>query len=363
MMKFKKYRSITISPRTRVLFLSIGGPALAVLVFLFVVFWMPNETTDPSGIVVTISRGASFSSVVDSLSRAGVIRSRLTFQLAGRLLGYTKQIRVGKYLFAGGQSNLTILKDVREGRSRMIISVTIPEGWRMESIARRFHNELDIDEARFLSACRDSHFVRQQGLEGPTLEGYLMPDTYAFYWQTDEHEVVGRMLQQFRMFYADSLRAKQRELRLSLLQVVTLAAIVEAESGVDAERPVIAGVYWNRLRKNMRLEADPTIQYVLPDGPRRLTFRDLELDSPYNTYRRYGLPPGPINNPGRGSITSVLFPADHRYLYFVATGSGGHRFSASFSEHQRAIQLYHQARREARRQARARAQAFQQAAK
>ena len=342
------------SPRVRVLLLTIGLPAFFLTVLMAVLLWIPNGTPNPSGVVVTVVRGSSFSAVADSLARAGVIRSRLTFQLAGRLLGYTKQIRFGKYLFAGGKSNLSILRDIREGTSRMIISVTIPEGWRMEMAARRFAQSLDLDEAKFLSACRDSHAVHQHDLEGPTLEGYLLPDTYAFYWQTDEREVVDRMIQQFNAFYVDSLRKRQEGLHLTLRQLIAFASIVEAESGIESERPVIAGVYWNRLRQNMRLEADPTIQYVLPDGPRRLTFRDLDLDSPYNTYRRYGLPPGPINSPGRSSILAVLYPEVHRYLYFVATGTGGHHFSGNYNEHQRAVQMYHKARREARRQAAAR---------
>jgi UPF0755 protein len=133
---------------------------------------------------------------------------------------------------------------------------------------------------------------------------------------------------------------------MSLKEVVTLASIVEGESGVDAERPTIAGVYLNRLRKNMKLEADPTIQYVLPGGPRRLLYTDLRIDSPYNTYLYRGLPPGPVNNPGKQSILGVLYPEKHQYLYFVATGVGGHRFSKTFSEHQKAIRVYRKVRRE-----------------
>jgi UPF0755 protein len=342
------------SPRFRFMALAAGVPAVLLLALLVVLLWLPNGTPNPSGVVVTIVRGSSFSAVTDSLARAGVIRSRLTFQIAGRLLGYTKQIKFGKYLFAGGQSNQTILRDIREGTSRLIISVTIPEGWRIEPIARRFSRDLDLDEAKFIEVCRDSHAVRQHGFDGPTLEGYLLPNTYAFYWQTDEREVVDRMIQQFKAFYVDSLRRRQEELHLSLRELLAFASIVEAESGIESERPVIAGVYWNRLRQRMKLEADPTIQYVLPDGPRRLTFRDLANESPYNTYRHYGLPPGPINSPGRSAILAVLYPEMHKYIYFVATGKGGHRFSGSFSEHQRNVQMYHQARREARRQASAR---------
>ncbi len=336
---------------------AIAGGAVAVAVIAAVIlFWLPNPRVNPAGVVVTIPRGASFHSVVDSLDRAGVLRSAFTFRIAGRILGYTKQIKVGKYLFAPGMSNLEILSDIEVGKSRLIIAVTIPEGWRMDAIIRKYRRDLGIDADRLEALCTDSAFVHRLGFDGSSLEGYLMPDTYSFYWQTDEREIVERMVEQFRLFYVDSLRARQHELHASLREIVTLASIVEAESGVDNERSAIAGVYWNRLQKGMKLEADPTVQYALGSTPRRLTFRDLQLESPYNTYRRFGLPPGPINNPGRKAILAALYPEHHQYLYFVATGQGGHRFSRSFAEHERAIRLYHQARRQQRRMLRESAQ-------
>jgi len=321
----------------------------------YVLFWLPNDPADPAGTVITVSRGASFSAVVDSIDQKGILRNAAALRTAGRLLGLTREIKVGKYLFSGPVSNYRILKDLHEGRSRIISRVTIPEGRRLEWIASKFAREIGVREDVMLRLFRDSAEVARRGFDGSTFEGYLMPDTYAFYWQTNEEDILDRLVRQFREFYADSLVQRQRELRLSLRQVVTFASIVEAESGIGDERPVIAGVYWNRLKKHMRLEADPTIQYALPDGPRRLTYRDLNINSPYNTYRRYGLPPGPINNPGRASILAVLYPSNHRFLYFVARGDGGHRFSESYAQHLSAVRQYRQARREARRAAQARA--------
>jgi UPF0755 protein len=149
------------------------------------------------------------------------------------------------------------------------------------------------------------------------------------------------------LFYVDSLQKRQEEVKLTLPQVLTLASIVEGEAHLDRERPIIAGVYLNRLKKRMRLEADPTVQYVIPDGPRRLLFSDLRYDSPYNTYLYYGLPPGPINSPGRKSILAVLYPEKHSFLYFVADGTGGHVFTKNYLEHQKAVKAYRQYRREA----------------
>jgi UPF0755 protein len=312
----------------------------------YYIFWIPNSVPEPGGRIVAIPRGASFKAITDTLANNGVIRSRLAFDIAGRMLGYTKKIKVGKYLFHSGLSNSDILRDINEGKSRVIISVVIPEGWRMDMIARRFAHELGVDSEKILSICRDSFYVASNGFNASTLEGYLMPDTYNFYWQTDEPEIVERMVNGFRNFFVDSLQRRLRDVHMTLNQAITLASIVQGESGINEELPTIAGVYLNRLRKNMKLEADPTIQYLIPKSPRRLQFSDLRIKSPYNTYLNYGLPPGPVGNPGKQSILGVLYPEKHQYLYFVATGIGGHHFSKTYAEHQRAIRTYKRVRRE-----------------
>ena len=327
---------------------AFGTVLVILMAVIYFILFLPNRYEEPRGKIVTISRGATFHTVVDSLVSTGTIRSRWAFQLAGRLLGYTKSIKIGKYLFVSGQSNLTILEDLSVGKSRLIIPVTIPEGWRLEKIARRYERDLGIDGNKILSLCRDEKFIHEQGIHAPSLEGFSLPETYAFYWQTDEQDILVRMLDNFKRFYNDSLVKKQEKLNLSQLEVLALASIVEAESNIDEERPVIAGVYWNRIRKKMRLEADPTIQYALGEN-RRLTFKDLNVESPYNTYHRYGLPPGPINSPGKLSILATLFPQEHQYLYFVATGNGGHRFAKNYSDHQMNIRQYHRVRRELQR--------------
>lgn len=319
--------------------------------FVFWIFWAPNTTSDANERVVAIARGASFKTVSDSLESSGAVRSRWTLNLAGRILGLTKEMKVGKYHFSSGLSNIEILHDLKEGKSRYRIPVAIPEGWRIRFIARRFGKDLGIDETRFVSLCTNESYIKGLGIEAPTLEGYLMPDTYSFFWQTDEEEIIARLVKEFKKFYVDSLRARREQLKMSMKDVLTLASIVEGESRKDDERPTIAGVYLNRIKKNMRLEADPTIQYVIPGGPRRLLYADLKFDSPYNTYVHYGLPPGPINNPGRQSILAVLYPEKHHYLYFVANGNGGHKFSKSYSEHQRAVRNYRRMRKEAQKAA------------
>jgi UPF0755 protein len=313
--------------------------------FAYYIFLLPYFYNDSSGKVVTIPRGASFRSVVDSLASACAIRSRWSFQIAGRLLGYTKTIKTGKYLFVSGQSNFNILRDIRVGKSRLIIPVTIPEGWRMEQTARRYMHEIGIDSEKFIALCHDSVFIHDHSIEAKSLEGYLLPETYAFYWQTDEREIIERMLEGLKRFYNDTLLERQRVMKATQHEILTLASIVEAESSIGDERPVVAGVYWNRLKKRMRLEADPTVQYALGEG-KKMSHHDLDFNSPYNTYRHSGLPPGPINNPGKSSIRAALFPQQNEYLYFVATGIGGHRFSKNFNDHQKNINKYHRTRRE-----------------
>lgn len=317
-------------------------------IFIFYVLWYPNTFPEPRGKIITISKGMSFRALADSLEIHGIIRNKWSFSLAGRMLGLTKSIRVGKYLFYSGISNESLLRDISKGKSRIVTAVTIPEGWRLEQIAQRYAKELGVDADRFLRLCSDTAFLRRQGVEVNSAEGYLLPETYSFYWQPDEEEIVKRMIEGLFTFYVDSLRERQTALKVSLHQVLTLASIVEAESVTEEERPRIAGVYWNRLKKNMRLEADPTVQYAL-GRERRLLYRDLDISSPYNTYRRKGLPPGPINNPGKASILATLYPEEHSYLYFVSNGYGGHRFASSYSEHQRNVQLYRKTRREQQR--------------
>jgi UPF0755 protein len=319
------------------------------LLGLYLIFWMPN-TFETEEKVVFVSRGATFKSVVDSLEAQGVLTSRFTFELAGRLLNSTTSLKVGKYVFKSGTSNSELLKDLSTGRSRQLIPLLIPEGVRMRSIAGRAAAALGVREELILALCTDSSFIRSCGLDVPNLEGYLLPDTYLFHWQTDEREIVSRMVQAFKAFYNDSLIVRQKELGMSMDQVITLASIVEGEARLDSERPIIAGVYHNRLKKRMRLQADPTVQYALEGGPRRLLYEDLRLPSSYNTYRIYGLPPGPINNPGRQSILAALYPDSHGYLFFVANGEGGHRFARTYEEHLKNVKSFRRFRRDLQRE-------------
>src|ERR1041385_1256154 len=295
---------------------------------------------------ITVSKGESFSQVVDSLDQAGVVRNRTLFILAGKLLRLTTRMQIGKYRFRSGASNKEILEDLRHGKNIELITITVREGLKASRIARIYGRNLGIDSTRFMQLVNDSSLAHRFGVKENSLEGYLMPNTYKFYWQSDEEEIIAEMVKQFWLVFSDTLKVRMESRHISLNELLALASIIEAETNVDSERAIVAGVYYNRLQKRMRLEADPTIQYILEDGPRRLHYSDLQRESPYNTYRNYGLPPGPVNNPGQSSIIAALYPKRHRYLYFVANGQGGHTFSKTFVEHKRAIQRFRRIREE-----------------
>jgi UPF0755 protein len=322
--------------------LKIIVPAVIIILVIagiYEIFYAPHTFYGKAEVIITIPRGIPFHAAVDSLRSAGLIDRGTSLLIAGHLLGWTHSIQTGKYLFRSGVSTMEILSDLHEGRSRLIFNVTIPEGSRTTSIAGLFERQLGTDYERFLSVCTDTEFIRSLGVDAKTLEGYLFPETYNFYWESDEYEIIARLVEEFKRFYNDTLQMRTAEMHLSTNEVLTMASIIEWEAILDTDRPTIAGLYYNRIRKQMKLEADPTIRYLL-NTDRRILYRDLMINSPYNTYRYFGLPPAPINNPGRKSILAALYPAQHQYLYFVANGMQGHVFSKSYTEHQRAVQKY-----------------------
>ena len=213
---------------------------------------------------------------------------------------------------------------------------TIPEGLNRHQIAGHLQAAGVADSARFIAATEDPQLIRQLGVAASTLEGYLFPETYFFDLNTDERTIVSLMVDQFHRVFADSLRPRLNELGLSLHQAVTLASIVEREAVAVEEQPIISGVFQRRLKLNRRLESCATINYALGTNNKRLTYADLEVDSPFNTYRHHGLPPGPISNPGRTALLAVLYPEETEYLYFVSRGDGTHIFSRTNKEHERA---------------------------
>lgn len=300
--------------------------------------------TDPSDVTVKIKRGANLRGVAEELESKQVIYNTSIFILTGRLLGYQDEILPGSYNFENGLTTLDILKRITDVTQVRYYTVTIPEGMNIRQIGRLLQRQIGLDSAKFVEASYNDSLIKLLEIEANNLEGFLFPDTYQFSLNPsggNENEIVRIMTAEFTRKLPDSVKAEIEKEELDILKVVTLASIIEGETRYEPEKKTIAGVYYNRLRRRMKLEADPTVQYVIPDGPKqRLKYSDLKYPSPYNTYLNRGLPPGPINNPGLSSIIAVIYPERHNYLYFVAKGDGSHRFAETFSEHKKNILEY-----------------------
>jgi len=305
-------------------------------------FFVPGRSGGE--VVVEIPERATFDQIVQRLDDADLIGSPAAFRLLAATTGNDVRIKPGLYRFPRGIPAAELLNALVEGRSTVRVKVTFPEGATIERVASIAAGRAGVDSAELVELATDRSFLRSIDVDAATAEGYLMPDTYYLYWGERPQTLLSKMAELHRKFYTDALKARSRAIGLTPYQVLILASIVEGEARVAEERPVVAGVYLNRLKKGMKLQADPTLQYALPGAPRRLLNSDLQLDSPYNTYRYPGLPPTPINNPGRASIKAVLESERHDYLYFVARadGSGRHIFSRNGAEHSKAVRDYRQ---------------------
>lgn len=323
--------------------------AVALLgMLMLAVTWILNAPAPDFGggdEVVTIEQGMSLGQITQVLQEKRLINHPTAFKLAARLMGVDRKLQPGSFLIERGANNTRVLRLLLIPMIRTK-NVTIPEGLTARDIAVIFKDELGVDTAEFNALCEDSLFALGLGVPSHRLEGYLFPDTYNFYLDTPAAGIIERMVGHFFEVVNDTFEIRMRLAGMTLHQVVTLASIIEGEVQIPNEAPLVSAVYHNRLKKRMALEADPTIQYIIPDGPRRLRRSDLLRDSPYNTYRRSGLPPGPINNPGIRSLRSAIEPAKVDYLYFVAQGDGSHAFNTTYSGHLSSKQKLDQLRRE-----------------
>lgn len=311
-----------------------------------------NPPDRKSQIVVTVPSGATFKQFTDSLEAHHLIRHKQIFLLLGKLSGKDTRLQAGRFEIPKGMSEWQLLKFL-ENPPRARIKVTLPEGILSSRMAGILAKRLGIDSSRFCQLVYDSAFASSLVPGVPNLEGYLQPETYFFEWKTPEEEIIKYLVKQtLQIFEPDSIQQQLKKLGMTPREILTLASIIEGEVMVDSERVYISSVYHNRLRKGWRLQADPTIQFAIPGPPRRLLKKDLEIDSPYNTYKYRGLPPGPINNPGKESILAALFPKKTKYLYMVAIGDGRHKFSRTLKEHNYWHARFNEIRRKIRREKR-----------
>jgi len=287
---------------------------------------------------VEIPEGASYAKGINILTDNGILKNRFAFLLLGKITGSEKMLKPGYYHLSSSMSPLQIFDDLIKGKT-IQYSVTIPEGSTLKDIKKRFqHTELRDDDDWQLAY--DEDFLLSLNIYAPTIEGYLYPDTYSFSKGTAPEVIFKIMAQRLREVFDDTLMARAKELDMTENDVLTLASIIEKEAVFDSERPLISAVYHNRLRKNMKLQADPTVLYGIKRTWKRIRYRDLKRATPYNTYVIRGLPPGPIASPGEKSIRAALYPADVDYMFFVSKNDGTHYFSATGEEHVKAVNLY-----------------------
>jgi UPF0755 protein len=294
----------------------------------------------PAGteIEFVVPSGAALSTISEALGGAGLVGSPFAFSLYARAKGAASDLKAGHYRLVAGMGFGEIL-DVLERGAVVTLPLTIPEGLTLREIAPRIAGFTGDSVALVRALLEDTAWVARKGLPGPTLEGYVFPETYRFAEGTTADAIIDEMVDRYLAFWGDAERALADSLGLDEREVVTLASIVEEEARVAAERPVIAGVYLNRLQIGMLLQADPTVQYALGEPQARLLFRHIDevADNPYNTYTNAGLPPGPIASPGAASLRATLEPDEHDFLFFVARRDGSHEFTRTNREHVNAI--------------------------
>ncbi len=309
-------------------------------VILFYTFFTPNYYKGQAPRRFEIKKGETVTKIVDRLYTQGIIPGKLSMRIAIFIYGAESKIKAARFTIPNGLNYLDLVKLLANGPADYLRIVTIHPGASDKWIAAKLRQSALIDSAKFIEFIQDKRFISSIGLNSNSLTGYLLPQKYEVYERSSAEEIITKFVEAFNNFMNDSLKQKIKKLKLTLPEVITLASIVEAETNKVEEMPKIAATYLNRLKIGMPLQADPTIQYILPGGWKRLLYDDLKIDSPYNTYKYKGLPPGPINNPGKDAILSVIYPANVNYLYFVADGNGGHLFSSTYNQHLKLVRKY-----------------------
>ncbi len=292
---------------------------------------------------VMVEKGASFRAVALSLEKEGLIRDAGGFSFAAKFFGAYKKIRAGEYELSPSMTPVAILDALTKGRVKRY-AVTIPEGFNVRDAASAIAATGLIAEKEFVAKAMDARFAASLGIDGATLEGYLFPDTYHLERGQSVEDMLVMMVDRFKKVYGAEFAEEAKEKGFTMKKLITLASIIEKETGAASERPAISSVFQNRLKKRIRLQSDPTVIYGIKDFDGNLTKRHLLTPTPYNTYTNFGLPPGPIANPGKASIRAALNPAKEEYLYFVSMNNGAHYFSKSLREHNNAVNTYQRKR-------------------
>ncbi len=332
------------------IFISFFVASLALLVSLSIFLgylWREFALVRPSDqkveAVFEVKPGSSFSSISKELEKAKLVVNSKAFYIYARLLRESGKVKVGEYALNTNMTAQEVLNVITSGMS-IQRSFTVAEGKNIFEIAQSYEENGYGKASDFLKVCRDPSLVREvTGSENNSLEGYLFPETYMLTKYTTTRDLVGQMIKRFNYVFEDEAKTHP-DTKLSKHQIITLASIVEKETGAPEERPMIASVFLNRLEKRMMLQTDPTIIYAkaLVSGKYEINIRkdDITAHHPYNTYTVFGLPPGPIASPGRESLKAVFSPAQSKYVFFVSKNNGTHIFSEDYQAHEKAVNQY-----------------------
>ncbi len=302
---------------------------------------LEKQVTYKDSLIVNIPKNTSVSGAVKILNNNNQLEPYLLFKLVARFYSETNNLHIyhGPYKFPDNISQFELLKLLFDSKSLYRIKVTFPEGISYKKFADIIEDKLEINTRKFLSLCHSDSLLKSRGIPAQNPEGYFLPDTYIFFANITERELIDELLDYHSKVWNDLINESKTD--YSKHQILTMASIVEAEADIPTEKPIVSGLYFNRLKKDMLLQADPTVQFAMGEK-RRVLYKDLEIDNPYNTYKYPGLPPAPINCPGIKSIEASLNPAKHDYLYMVAVGdgTGKHNFAKTHTEHMKYVREF-----------------------
>lgn len=289
--------------------------------------------------IIPFSEGTSFRKFARELEKSGIISNASLFVIYARLQGADAKAKAGSYKLNDGLSPAEILRRMVAGEI-FAYRFVVPEGYSIYQVAELLESQGIFDKGPFLEECTNRALLNDLGIKGKSVEGYLFPSTYTVPPDLTEEGLIRLMVEKFKKVYEQKIAERTRTLALSESAIITLASMIEKEAVIPAERPMIASVFLNRLKRGMPLQSDPTAVYGIRAFTGKVSKQDIMRRSPYNTYLIHGLPPGPIGNPGLDAIEAVIAPSTTRYLYFVARKDGSHAFSATLDEHNRAVRKY-----------------------
>ena len=307
------------------------------------------QNSEINEIKFLISRGETLTDISKNLYKMDIISNMTMFKISVQLKGLASKLPTGYFSLKNFKTNNDIIKQLVNGKP-ITKKVTILEGWSASKTVAHLSKTMNFEKNSLTTLLIDKKFLDLIDFEGNNLEGYLFPDTYYFFEGETPNSIVKRLYLEYTKFWNQEHLSQLKLIGMTKQDITTLASIIEGEAMIDTEREVISSVYHNRLRIGMKLQADPTVQYVIKDGPRRLLNKDLLLDSPYNTYMNKGLPPGPINSPGYKSLKAALYPSNDNYLYFVAREDGFHTFSKNKEEDLKAKKIFQKIRRKVKKE-------------